>query len=122
MTLRKALSVFIVLVLLVGAAAPSSAQASKYSLTIHNDSIYQIWWLYVSPSDEGTWGRDQLNTHVLLPGSSFILTDIKFGEYDIKFVDKYKNACVLRNIRITEDASWQLTTSWLLGCEFHLSS
>jgi hypothetical protein len=65
------------------------------------------------------WGPDQLKDFVLTAGSTFTLTSIAVGEYDVKFVDEDGDACVLRHIKITDDTSWRVTTQWLLQCEFH---
>jgi len=119
MILLKAFSISIALVLLFGAVPLTRAQGSRCSLKIYNASKYSVYHLYVSSSEEEKWGPDQLGTRILWAGSTFTLTNIKVGEYDIKFVDQDLDACVLRNIKITDDTSWRVTTQWLLQCEFH---
>jgi len=104
-------------VVLATALVLFAAQGSRHSLTIDNASDYDIHRLYVSSSDVESWGPDQLGTRILRSGSSFTLSDIRTGEYDIKFVDRDGDPCVLRRIKIVEDASWRLTTDWLLRCE-----
>jgi len=52
-------------------------------------------------------------------GSSFTLTDIHPGEYDIRFVDEDGDSCTLAKRNIFQDLSWRLTDSWLLNCEAH---
>lgn len=93
------------------------AQGRRYSLRIQNNSRYDIYRLYVSSSDEDRWGPDQLRDDVLETGSAYTLTNIRPGEYDIKFVDEDGDTCILRDIAIFKDTSWVLTTRWLLNCE-----
>lgn len=95
----------------------ADAQDRKYSLKIQNDSRYDIYRLFMSESDEEEWGPDQLQTVVLESGETYTLTDIKPGEYDIKFVDEDGDECVLRDVAIFENTSWVLTTQWLVRCE-----
>lgn len=106
--------------LLTGLAGffPQAVDAqNRYQLKIQNDSRYDIYHLYVSSSEEEHWGPDQLGDHVLESDTSYTLTDIVPGEYDIKFVDEDGDACVLRNVKIFQNTSWSLTTKWLARCE-----
>lgn len=97
---------------------PVSAQGSRYSLRIVNATSYDIENMYLSSSDSGVWGPDQLGPfRVIRSGSTFTLTDIRPGEYDIKFVDGGGDSCTLRYQNIFQDLSWRLTNSWLLSCE-----
>jgi hypothetical protein len=101
-------------------AIPAFAQASRWSLRIRNASNFDIYALYVSGSDYENWGPDQLGSRVLRGGGGlFTLTSIRAGEYDVKFVDEDGDACVLRKVLVTRHLSWELTNTWLLGCEFH---
>ena len=111
-------AILAVSMILLGSILPSpvSAQGSRYSLTIVNDSSFDIERLYVSSSDFGVWGPDQLGLRVLRSGDTFTLTGIKPGEYDIKFVDQDGDTCILR-YQVFRNLSWRLTNSWLLGCE-----
>jgi hypothetical protein len=77
--------------ILLGAVAmmplSANAQGSRYALTICNYSRYRIDRLYLSASDENTWGPDQLGQRVMNVGTEFTLTNIRPGEYDLKVVD-----------------------------------
>ena len=100
--------------------ATTSGQTSRYSLTIQNTSTYDIHQLYVSSSENRRWGPDQLGRNILRANrGTFTLTDLIAGQYDVKFVDEDGDACVVQNIKLTQDASWKVTTDWLLKCEFH---
>lgn len=110
---------FLALLLSVPVTLPHdvNAQGRRYSLRIQNDSRYDIHRLYVSRGEEEKWGPDQLRDNILRSGSSYTLTNIVPGEYDIKFVDEDGDKCILRNIAIFKTTSWVLTTKWLVDCE-----
>jgi len=54
-------------------------------LVIVNDSSLDICYLYVSPSDAGDWGPDQLGEQIIAAGSQFTLRGITPGTYDLRF-------------------------------------
>ena len=95
----------------------ANAQGSHYSLTLVNTSGYNIEHLYLSSSDTDRWGPDQLGRHTLESGGSFTLTDIRPGEYDIKFVDEDGDTCIVPHKNVFHNLSWELSQSWLLSCE-----
>jgi hypothetical protein len=97
--------------------APMNAQGSRYSLSIHNTSGYHIYNIYMSSSESNTW-IDQLGSGVLMSGDTFTISDIPPGEYDLKFVDKDGDACKLLKVNVFHNTSWNLSSQWLLGCEF----
>jgi uncharacterized protein (DUF2141 family) len=96
----------------------SAQQGSHYSLTVVNSSVYDIEHVYFSPSDSNYWGPDQLGLYTIDSGHRFTFTNIRPGEYDIKFVDEDGDSCILRHQNVFQNLSWNLTTSWLLQCEF----
>jgi hypothetical protein len=101
------------------AVAPlqAKAQGSRYALTVHNQSRYQIDRLFLSASDVDSWGPDQLGQRVIYSYSDFTLTNIRPGEYDIKVVDHQGDGCVIRRVSVFEDKQWTLTDASLLRCE-----
>lgn len=110
----------LVVVLCAFVAVPllSSAQGRKASIKINNKTDWDIYHLYLSPTSSNKWGPDQLDNDVLESGSSFTLTDIPCGEYDIKVVDNDGDACVIDNIPMCQDnTTWDLTNKELLSCE-----
>ncbi len=99
------------------AARPAEPASNRYSLSITNSSKYDIHRLYMSSSEDRNWGPDQLGDYILKTGQSYTITDIVPGEYDVKFVDEDGDECVLKNIQIFKNTSWELTTKWLTQCE-----
>ncbi len=107
-------------VLLLAGLAPATATAQRgghYTLVIENESRYDIYYLYMSRTLEGDWGRDRLGPEVLGAGETFALENILAGEYDVKFVDEDEDACILNDIAIVNDTEWSLTTGFLLKCD-----
>jgi uncharacterized protein (DUF2141 family) len=114
-----ALTLAIVTALVSCIPAPATAQGSRYSLTLVNRTGYAIEQIYISPSDTNDWGSDQLGRRILVSGSSFTFTNIRPGEYDIKFVDEDGDTCKLSHQNVFNNLSWELSQSWLLSCESH---
>ncbi|MBN2386646.1 MAG: hypothetical protein JXB85_06460 [Anaerolineales bacterium] len=61
------------------------------SLTIINNSGVDIWYLYVSPSTSSSWGDDQLGADIITAGSTYTLTGITEGNYDLLVEDTSHN-------------------------------
>ncbi|HMF57107.1 MAG TPA: hypothetical protein VK619_12265 [Pyrinomonadaceae bacterium] len=99
------------------AAAPAAKAQRRYALAITNSSKYDIHRIYMSSSEDRSWGPDQLGDYILKTGQSFTINNLVPGEYDVKFVDEDGDECVLKNIQIFKNTSWELTTSWLTRCE-----
>src|SRR5262245_19279036 len=97
---------------------PAFAEGSRYSLSVTNRSGLTIERMYFSSSERREWGPDQLRRDTIPSGSTFTLTGIRPGEYDIKFVDEDGDSCILRKENIFDNTSWELSQSWLLNCEF----
>lgn len=114
----RKLAVTLVVIMALMPTIHANAQGSRYRLSITNDSAYNIRELYVSSSELTGWGPDLLGSRVLRSGETFTVTDITPGEYDIKFVDKDRDVCILRKVAVFENLSWRLTNAWLLSCEF----
>lgn len=91
--------------------------ASALSLTIDNQSEWDIHELYFSPAHESDWGPDQLGDDVIESGESFVLTKIAKGEYDVRIVDEDGDSCVVSDVDFASSESFQLTDKLLLGCQ-----
>lgn len=57
------------------------------SLEIINNSSFTVCYLYVSPSEDTEWGDDQLGSDIVASGTTFTLTDIPAGTYDLRADD-----------------------------------
>jgi len=92
-----------------------SAQA--LSLKFVNQSKWEIHELYFSPSDEKSWGPDQLGDDVIEHGQTFTLSKIAKGTYDVNIVDEDGDACVVEDVDFASSESFTLTEKLLLGCQ-----
>jgi hypothetical protein len=70
--------------------APSSSSAGTGNtiVPVVNNTGYEGYYLYASPSSSDSWGSDQLGTtDTLSSGSSVRITLADSGDYDFKLVD-----------------------------------
>ncbi len=73
-------------------ALPTATPVAKGTeLQIVNDSGTDIWYLFVSPSDAEDWGDDRLGGDTIPAGSSYTLTGIDDGVYDVQARDADDN-------------------------------
>ena len=94
-----------------------SSHAQALSLSIENQSEWEIHELYFSPVDQTTWGPDQLSDKIIESGSTFTLKKIAADDYDMKIVDEDGDSCVVRGVDFSESEHFVLTDKLLLGCE-----
>ncbi|MEM9068701.1 MAG: hypothetical protein AAGE52_09350 [Myxococcota bacterium] len=91
------------------------------TVTIFNDSDYAIFYLYMSPTSQDTWGPDQLGSEIIAGnGGTFTLTDIACDSYDVRLVDE--DECIVPAVDIcAEDAGWHITNEDLLRCQGYIN-
>jgi hypothetical protein len=56
-------------------------------LEVNNDSDDTVAYLYISPSDSTSWGDDWLGGDMIQVGTSYVVSDIPRGVYDVKATD-----------------------------------
>ena len=94
-----------------------NALQNRYSLKITNRSQWDIYEVYVESSENtSNWGKEWLAGRVLKTDTFISITNLKPGEYDVRFVDEGNDECILKNIAITKNTSWAITTKWLENC------
>jgi hypothetical protein len=94
------------------------ALAAGATVKIENGSRWEIHHVFLSPSDEQSWGEDQLEDEILAPGEVLTLTGIDCDLYDVKIVDQEGDACILEEVDLCEGQSvWKITDEDLLECE-----
>jgi hypothetical protein len=69
-----------------GGGGGGSSSAATGSLKIANGAGQSIYYLYVSAASSSSWGSDQLGSSVIANGSSFTLTSVPAGSYDVKVI------------------------------------
>lgn len=72
------------------------------TFTVVNNSSIDIYHLYVSPSEEATWGDDVLGREVLERGDSATIV-MTSGKWDVKVTDNEGNELVFENVEFGDD-------------------
>lgn len=91
---------------------------NRYTLTITNRAIWAITEVYVETSEnQRNWGKEWLAGRILEKDTFINLTNLRPGEYDVRFVDEDGYECFLLNTPITKNTSWELTQKWLDNCQ-----
>lgn len=99
------------------AATPllSGAQ-TQASVTIVNDSSWEIRHIYLSPVNSDNWGPDQLNELVINPGDSFTV-NFSCDQSQIKVITEDKDGCFLSNtVACSSNAVWTITNAATPNC------
>lgn len=116
-TRKVILAVSFALVALLASALPVAAQSSHYSLRMANSTGYSIYQVRLSSVSDRYWERDLLGSRIFGDGTSFTITQISPGYYDVAFVDEDADVCVVHNVAIYSNLNWNLSQTWLLNCE-----
>lgn len=107
-----------VLCLSLGFAERSGA-TSRVRVGITNNSSYDIYELHISSTGDNNRGRDLLGRFGVLESGASTGVTAEPGRYDLKLVDEDGDECVVRNLGLYGDQSWNITDRRLLSCEFH---
>ncbi|KFN44170.1 hypothetical protein [Arenimonas oryziterrae] len=97
------------------ALVASSALASD--LVIKNKSLWDIHRIYLSSSDDDSWGEDQLDDDILKSGQTLRLHGVSCDSYDVKLVDEDGDVCELRGVKLCGDEAWTIDDDALLSCQ-----
>lgn len=97
---------------------PSAASAASATVTVANQSEWEIHQFFLAPSDTDEWGPDQLTDNVIGKGESFKLTSIPCNTYDVKLVDEEGDECVVEAVDICGGkGTWTITSKALVNCQ-----
>jgi hypothetical protein len=80
------------------------------SITVTNNSNWQIRHLYLTPADSNDWGADQLNDSILSPGASVTISADSCGGSGIKVISEDTDGCFLSKVVACAD-----TGQWIIG-------
>lgn len=95
----------------------STANAGGNSVELVNQSQFVIAGLFMSPVSQSTWGPDQLGQHVIMPGTSFTLTGIECGAYDVRLVGPNGESCTMPGVPMCMGAEqWLIDDAGLASC------
>ncbi len=107
-------------VLLVGWVLGGTLQAqdARATVTLINDSSWDVKHLYLREAGTTAWGPDQLTDTEMETGGSLKLKDLPCHTYDIKLVDDGGKTCTLTQATLcTSAGSWRITNKLLDGCK-----
>ncbi|MEZ0396578.1 MAG: hypothetical protein ABWK53_09150, partial [Anaerolineales bacterium] len=83
---------------------------STATLVLVNNSGVDIWYVYISPTTETTWGDDWLGSDIIPAGSTYTFSNITPGNYDLLAVDSNQNPVASQmGVSLTGQYTWTVT-------------
>lgn len=93
-----------------------SGAAPTLTITVVNNSSWEIRHLYLSPADSDNWGADQLNNSAISPGTQRQL-NVSWEQSTVKLVAEDQDGCFLSTIVETSGSpSWTITSQSARNC------
>ena len=89
-------------------AATGSGPAT---IAITNNSAESIYYVYMSPVSQDTWGEDRLGSAVLSAGETLSLSNVPPGNWDLRVVDRSGNHKDWRDQQIEPGGFYNLAVS-----------
>ena len=108
------LAIFTLVGLTFGASIAQAKDTKFWNLTQN-----KIVSLQLSPVGKGIWGKNQTdndNDHSVDPDERLKITDIKSGNYDVRFKDATGNVCLVKNVAVTEGEIFSIEDDALTDC------
>lgn len=115
----KRLAILVVTLGIFGAMPSllSARAANTNSITIVNNSSWEIRSVYLSPPDNDDWGSNQLGNAVIGNGESFTLNNVSCDATGIKVITEDQDGCFLSNvISCGDNATWTITNDATPDC------
>ena len=81
-------------------------------VTIKNSTGFDIWYVYISPTDAEDWGNDRLGDEVIMDGDSFEFCMPGFGDwtnFDIKLEDSDGDSYIRMDVNLVNTDSLTFT-------------
>jgi hypothetical protein len=116
--MRQTIPLLLALLLAAGAAGARDGKLDA-RVTVVNQSAWTIHELYLSSTDDGEWGPDQLGpTVAIASGERHTLERIPCDTYDVKLVDDDGDECVVAGVALCgASATWVVTDEDLRACQ-----
>jgi len=106
---------FLMLVVLYVLTPLSNATAPTLTISLVNNSQWEIRHLYLSPANSEDWGPDQLSS-AISAGSSRNL-DVTWNQSTVKLVAEDQDGCFLTTtVEATGTPTWTITGSTSRNC------
>ena len=107
--IKRIAAIAIIAVMVMGLAACGSKRSNK--ITITNDTSWDMYYVYIAPHEDTSWGDDLLGRNTLAVGDSaeFTLPSANNNMYDICLIDEDGDGWIWGNVEIkgTERGSIQ---------------
>lgn len=95
-------------------ALPSVA-APPVSITVVNNSNWEIRRLYLAPANTDNWGADQLGQSPISPGGTRTL-NVSWDQSTIKLVGEDQDGCFVTTTVEVTNATWTITSNAARDC------
>jgi hypothetical protein len=94
----------------------SSASAPSLTITVVNNSGWEIRHLYLSPADNDNWGPNQLNESSISPGATRTL-NVSWDQSTVKLVAEDQDGCFLSStVNVASNIEWTITNDSPRNC------
>jgi len=95
--------------------APAFAQGAT-GFAFLNLTAGEITSLKLSPAGKEKWGQNHKSpAGAIVYNKRLAVTGVEAGVYDVKFSDKFRRECVLKNIKIQNNATVSIEERNLVG-------
>lgn len=92
------------------------ASGNSTTFTLTNSTLWNIEYVYISSSDDSSWGDDLLGSQILDTDETLTLRlGDGCGTYDMKLVDEDGDVCTIFGVELCEDG-WTIQNSEWLDC------
>jgi hypothetical protein len=99
-----------------GMVTMRSGAAPTVTITIVNNSSWEIRHLYLSPADSDNWGPDQLNNSPISAGATRQL-NVSWEQSTVKLVAEDQDGCFLTTTVATSGSpSWTISSQSARNC------
>lgn len=93
-----------------------SGAAPPLTITVVNNSGWEIRHLYLSPADNDNWGPDQLNNSAISPGATREL-NVSWDQSTVKLVGEDQDGCFLSTtVETSGSPTWTITSQAARNC------
>ena len=94
----------------------SGATSPAVTLTVVNNSGWEIRYLYLSPANNDNWGPDQLNDSSITPGATRTL-NVSWDQSTVKLVAEDKDGCFLyKTVEASGNQEWTIASNATRNC------
>jgi hypothetical protein len=115
--IKVGLLMMVALIVMFGVVSTSSrASAPSLSITVVNNSSWEIRHLYLSPANNDNWGDDQLNQSTINPGGRRTL-NVSWDQSTVKLVAEDQDGCFLSTtVAASADLTWTIAGTESRNC------